>query len=52
MELERDDLLGPKELDVSRSEPLRQLEQLTGLKAVKDSVRCGKHGRLSHSITR
>eukprot|EP00775_Hariotina_reticulata_P004272 gene4272-4525_t len=36
--LKRDDLLGAKHLDVSRSLPLQQLEGLRGLQAVKDSV--------------
>lgn len=38
LELQRDDLLGPKELDVSSSQPLKQLEGLTGLQKVKQSV--------------
>lgn len=36
--LRRDDLLGPKELDVSNSKPLKQLNGLRGLHAVKQSV--------------
>ena len=36
--LTRDDLLGPKHLDVSRSKPLQQLQSLRGLQKVKDSV--------------
>jgi hypothetical protein len=36
--LKRDDLLGPKDLDVSGSQPLQQLAGLRGLGAVKASV--------------
>jgi hypothetical protein len=36
--LTRDDLLGPKELDVSTSKPLQRLQGLTGLASVKESV--------------
>jgi hypothetical protein len=36
--LKRDDLLGPKELDVAGSKPLQQLAGLRGLGAVKASV--------------
>jgi hypothetical protein len=36
--LKRDDLLGAKQLDVSMSQSLQQLQGLRGLQAVKDSV--------------
>lgn len=36
-ELARDDLLGPRSLDMSRSQPLRDLYALRGLKQVKES---------------
>jgi hypothetical protein len=36
--LTRDDLLGPKHLDVTQSKPLQQLQGLRGLHKVKDSV--------------
>ncbi|WIA14243.1 hypothetical protein OEZ85_002779 [Tetradesmus obliquus] len=36
--LKRDDLLGPKELDVTGSKPLQQLKGLRGLEKVKQSV--------------
>lgn len=38
-ELARDDLLGPRSLDMSRSQPLRDLHALRGLKQVKESVK-------------
>jgi hypothetical protein len=38
LRITRDDLLGPKELDVSGSQPLQQLAALRGLGAVKASV--------------
>ncbi len=36
--LAREDLLGPRQLDVSSSRPLQQLRQLRGLRKVKESV--------------
>jgi hypothetical protein len=39
LELKRDDLLGPKDIDVSSSQPLQQLGRLTGLNSVKQSVK-------------
>ncbi|KAL6759019.1 P-loop containing nucleoside triphosphate hydrolase protein [Haematococcus lacustris] len=36
--LRRDDLLGPKQLDVSRSSALQELQAKVGLQSVKDSV--------------
>lgn len=36
--LKRDDLLGPKDLDVAGSKPLQQLAALRGLDKVKASV--------------
>jgi len=36
--LKRDDLLRPKELDASGSQPLQELQALRGLEAVKQSV--------------
>jgi hypothetical protein len=38
LELQREDLLGPKELDISSSQPMKKLEGLTGLRQVKQSV--------------
>ena len=36
--LVREDLLGPKDLDVSRSQPLKRLADMRGLARVKGSV--------------
>ncbi len=42
-EIVRDDMLGPRELDVSSSSALRQLEGMRGLDAIKSEVRVVMH---------
>ena len=37
--MEREDFLGPRELDVSTSEPLRELDMMVGLDNIKNEVR-------------
>jgi SpoVK/Ycf46/Vps4 family AAA+-type ATPase len=39
LQLERDDLLGPRELDLTTSTPLRELEGMVGLEGIKAEVR-------------